>query len=295
MNTGLRNASVTRPNLLRRLATARTGFAALFIWTLAVTLWRTRRLPNDYAEAQWLLTWEFGFVKRGLPGTLLAWSASLLSARVTPFLLASVATALFAAFCGAKLFIAFRIGRRAAWSPGAVLTCLVFLSSPFFVMQMDVIGYFDGLILATGALSVALVARDRPWSAAALQALALLVHEQSLALAYPAVVFCTAMNHRYGRPKHKWQNWLALIVPLAAFVVLALIWERTTTPDVIAQYGSKLKLAGFVGENRDVWAPEWLFRSFLDSYRAESPLFQRRRWPHPDECTSRSMMDTIPE
>jgi len=61
-----------------------------------------------------------------------------------------------------------------------------------------------------------------------------------------------------------------------AFVVLALVWERTTTPALIGQYGSKLKLAGFIGENREIWAPEWLFRSFLDSYRAESPLLQRR-------------------
>ena len=276
MNTGFLHLSDSRQNLLRRLITARTGFSALFIWTLAVTLWRTRRLPNDYAEAQWLLTWEFGFVKRGLPGTLLAWSTSLLSGRVTPFLLAAIAIAVFAAFCGAMLFIALRIGRRAGWSPGAVLTCLVFLSSPFFVMQMDVIGYFDALTLTMGALSVALAARDRPWSAAALQSLALLVHEQSLALVYPAVVFCTFVNHRFGRPQHKWQNWLALIVPVAAFVVLALVWERTTTPALIGQYGSKLKLAGFIGENREIWAPEWLFRSFLDSYRAESPLLQRR-------------------
>jgi arabinofuranosyltransferase len=276
MNTGLRTEPLSPTALRRSWSGATAALVALFVWTLAATLWRTHRLPNDYAEAQWLLTWEFGFVKRGLPGTLLSWFASLTSTRVTPALIAAVALAIFGAYCVAMLLVAVRIARRSEWSAGAVIAGLVFFSSPFLVEQMDVVGYYDVLVLLIGVVSVLLVARDRPWSAAMLQGAALLVHEQSLVLGYPAVVFCTLVRHRHARPTHRWQNWFALLLPIAASVALAFVWHVTTTPDVIASYTAHLKQVGFVGEMRDVWAPEWLFRSFTESFTAERPMFLDR-------------------
>ena len=48
------------------------GLIALgLLWAFGVTLLRGLRRPNDWAEAHWLIGYDFGLIKRGLPATLL--------------------------------------------------------------------------------------------------------------------------------------------------------------------------------------------------------------------------------
>ena len=56
------------------VARARAGLIILIPVGLAMllTLSRTWRLPNSFANAHWLLDYRFGFVKRGLAGQLLS-------------------------------------------------------------------------------------------------------------------------------------------------------------------------------------------------------------------------------
>ena len=46
------------------------------LWAFGVTLGRGLRRPNDWAEAHWLISYDFGFIKRGLAGSLLAHSSA---------------------------------------------------------------------------------------------------------------------------------------------------------------------------------------------------------------------------
>mgnify|MGYP001074915577 CR=1 FL=1 len=48
---------------------ARLGLVA---WAMAVTMARAVRCPNDFAEAHWLVDYRFGFIRRGLAGSLYA-------------------------------------------------------------------------------------------------------------------------------------------------------------------------------------------------------------------------------
>jgi hypothetical protein len=41
-----------------------------FCLILVITSLRTLRLPNDWAEGHWLLNYDYGFIKRLLPGTI---------------------------------------------------------------------------------------------------------------------------------------------------------------------------------------------------------------------------------
>src|SRR5688500_10058539 len=52
-----------------RVMRSRVPFLSI-AWSLLVTIARAIRRPNDFAEAHWLLDYQFGFVKRGLIGSL---------------------------------------------------------------------------------------------------------------------------------------------------------------------------------------------------------------------------------
>ena len=47
----------------------------VLLWTLGITLARAIRTPNDYSEAHWLLDYRFGFIKRGLIGSMCSLAA----------------------------------------------------------------------------------------------------------------------------------------------------------------------------------------------------------------------------
>lgn len=247
------------------------GIPALFAWTLAVTLWRSHTLPNDYARAHWLLTWDLGFVKRGLPGTILAGVAGIARFDLTASIVNGVSLVLFALFCGGCVAVAIRLFIRSDRQPAVMAAALVFFSTPFFVMQMHVVGYYDPIVLSVGVASVVLVARGHHWSAAVAQCVALLVHEQSLVLAWPSVVLATLLlQTRHAQGRVLWQQWAAAAVPVLCAAGLAGVWQYTTTPAVIDAFARKLQAVDFVGANRDTWAPNWIFRSFGDSIDAET-------------------------
>ena len=45
---------------------------ATMVWALIVTVLRATRLPNDFSTEHWFIDYRFGFVKRGLIGTLVS-------------------------------------------------------------------------------------------------------------------------------------------------------------------------------------------------------------------------------
>jgi hypothetical protein len=71
---------------------------AVVSWTFAVTLSRSLGRPLDYAEAQWLLDYRFGFVKRGLVGELFTMTRSLFHAPVSEELVFAASASALAVF-----------------------------------------------------------------------------------------------------------------------------------------------------------------------------------------------------
>src|SRR5436309_9774821 len=95
--------------------------AAVFVLTLVVTSLRATRLPNDFSKAHWLIDYRFGFVKRGLVGTLLSLTTHAIHVRPTDRLLGLLASLQFIVFCVVLLYLGVRIVRRSAWSTTPLL------------------------------------------------------------------------------------------------------------------------------------------------------------------------------
>ncbi|MBI2424296.1 MAG: hypothetical protein HYV27_15800 [Candidatus Hydrogenedentes bacterium] len=168
-------------------------WVALFglVWACGVTLYRALRWPNDWAEAHWLITYEFGFIKRGLAGTLL--NLAVPEARLQTAIL-SVSVFFLAALALALVWAGFRLCSRAQWRPAMVFTVAVFLTSPYIVMSAHLIGYYDHIVILIALFACWCVLRAQPELAALLLAAGVLVHENILVIGLPCVLFAVVLR-----------------------------------------------------------------------------------------------------
>jgi hypothetical protein len=254
--------------------TRKLGIAALMFYTLAVTVLRAFRSPNDFAEAHWLLDYRFGFVKRGLIGEILSLITGSISLPITAQVISTLAVVTFLIYCAALTILSIRIVQKSGWSTGAVLVSIVFLSSPFVVMSAHLIGYYDNIVIVLGILSVVLLLKGRPWFGAWLQVLALLTHENSLLIVFPP--FCLAwllMNSRYQRSGVPILPLLPLLLPIYAFLAMAVSQQLFLAKNFVELFTARLSQFPFIQNNRSTLVPVWISASFLDYYAAESGAF----------------------
>jgi hypothetical protein len=253
------------------------GITLLLAYTLILTALRSIRFPNDFAEAQWLLDYRFGLVKRGLVGEIVSRMASIGGGPVTENLILVLSGLFFVLFCIVILIIAVRINRHAGWTSGGVLVTLVFLSSPFIVMSAHLIGYYDNIIILAGILSVYLILIRRTWLSAIVLGLALFIHENSLLLLFP--IFCltwllvNVKSQKEGLPR---LPFLPLFLPVAAFILLAAAQELFVQDSVQATFSSYLSGFSFIENGRNIAVPAWIFTPIGDYLAEQSGAFPER-------------------
>jgi hypothetical protein len=132
-------------------------------------------------------------------------------------------------------------------------------------------GYFEHLFLPLGIASWWLAQRGRPWPAAALQALALLVHEMAAVLVLPA--FALAL---WLAAKQRGARALApMVLPLLTAVLLTQVVGAP--PDGFAAgYGAWLREHAFVQGAEAANAPLLLAMPLADYWQLIGPKFGER-------------------
>ncbi|MBP6788760.1 MAG: hypothetical protein KA170_14305 [Candidatus Promineofilum sp.] len=243
------------------------------LWAFGVTLLRGLRRPNDWAEAHWLIGYDFGLIKRGLPATLLR-PFTAASAERAEMAITVVATILTALLCLVLISVCGSILRRAGFSRNAVVAVAVFATSPFVVMTGHLNGYFDAPIILLTALAVALTWRGRAgWAAVALT-IGLLVHETIFIIGFPTVVWAALLaNWRDGLTGRPAARRLApLAAPLLAFAALFVyqsfaIDAATLERTLIAH----LETFPFIQYDQEVIVPRAFAKSFVAHFQSQSP------------------------
>lgn len=263
------------------------GIAVVLLWTLGVTVLRAARLPNDFAEAHWLLDYRFGFVKRGLVGTLVSLATSLLQLRPTEQLIAVLASVAFGVYCLVLMAVALRTISRSGGATTAVLTVLVFFSSPFIVMSAHLIGYLDNIIFMLGVMSLALLLNGRIYFAACLQATAVVVHESSLLICFPALCLAwlllkSQQHESEGPPLPFWP----LLLPIGAFLILAVGQSVFLAPGFQQSFARHLAEFPFIQRSADQKVPEYLSTTFVEYYMSQ-------RWQFLIRLSSASMYGLV--
>jgi len=264
------------------------AFIALgLLWAFFVTVIRTFRWPNDWAEAHWLTSYQFGFLKRGLAGTLIApFVNSSFFGDSAELIIRIAATGFFLAFCGVLLFVCFRIIKRSHFGLDALFLTLVFLTSPYIVLSAHLNGYYDNILLIITVGACLLVMVGKVWQATILMVLGVLIHELFFVVGFPSVVFCTLIKYAKNplgatgvrRFFGFWrQNSLLVFLPVIIFGWI--IFNQTVILGaglVKQQLVAHLSQFGFVENNRNVIVPKAFTTSFFVYLREEGPKFYSR-------------------
>jgi len=249
---------------------------ALLAITLALTLSRALRWPNDFSEAHWLLDYRFGFVKRGLAGQMLSTALGLAGAEPTAAIISAIAVVLLSALALTLLWMAWQLARRAAHPGAAVLAGVAFLSSPFVVMSAHLIGYLDGILILLAVAAVALMVRGRVWAAGAVQAAAVLVHESAVVVGFPVLCFAWWVTRDQARGQGSvFRRAAPLALPLAAFAALALS-AQSLPADFEDRYSQHLMRYAFVEGDMHIFVPEWLTPGFAQHAAEQKHRFAER-------------------
>ncbi len=202
---------------------------AIIGWTFAVTIARAIRMPNDFSEAHWLLDYRFGFIKRGLIGSLCSIFTRLLGCEMNPHIILALSVVMVFSMYAAMLVIFYRSFRRNQPRDSLFAIGLVFASSPFVVMNAHLLGYFDAILYLFTIASVALTLHNRPFLASLISVVAILSHESYLLIGFPLVCLASVTILISRRQHARWSTYIvALCIPVLAFIAIALIQSLTT-------------------------------------------------------------------
>lgn len=251
---------------------------AVLAWTYLATFARAARLPNDFAEAHWLLDYRFGPMKRGLIGSLVSLVVEPFGWPITPALIAALSITLAVVAALVWLGIIQRMRSLHDGNTGLLALGLVFASSPLVIMNAHLIGYLDAILHVATAAAIAAVLRGKLIAAATVCAVAVLVHESFLLVGLPLVLLAAVMT---GRQADEWRAcprrvlWLAG-PPLALFAGLLVLQAATTDPLVLrAQLEAHLQSAGFV-DTQSRTVAEWHTTGFGEFLHVEHGFLAER-------------------
>lgn len=248
------------------------GLIALgLLWTFGVTLLRGLRRPNDWAEAHWLISYEFGLLKRALPATLIR-PLLALAPQQAELIITVVSSLITALLCLALLAVCLTILRRAAFSPNAVLVVAACLTSPFIVMTGHLNGYFDGLIILLSIAATALTLRGRPWPAAVLLTVGLLIHETIFVIGFPTVLWAALLRpdvpqHRQSALARLWPFLLPLVVFVALFAYQSFAVDAAALEQTLI---ARLETYAFIEYDQEVIVPRAFAKGFVAHFRSQS-------------------------
>ncbi len=247
-------------------------FIALgLLWAFGVTLLRGLRRPNDWAEAHWLISYDFGPIKRGLSGTLLkpllaaAPAQAAVTITIVSFVITGVLYIVLLALCWSIL-------RRCEFSTNAVVVVAAFFTSPFVVMSGHLNGYSDGQIILLSIAAIALALRGRMWPAALFLTAGLLIHETIFVIGLPTVIWAALLRSRDERGRVAWGSLAPFLLPVVAFGVLFLYQSFViNAAGLEGALITHLKGFPFIEYDQEVIVPRSFAKSFVAHFLAQSP------------------------
>jgi hypothetical protein len=243
--------------------------------TLIITMLRTLRLPNDWAEAHWLITYEFGYVKRGLPGALVNALGLYNSTMPTQDVISLISVLLLLLLGGVLFGLCAWLLHRSGYAITTLLWGILLLSSPFIVTSTDLIGYYDHIFEIGAILTLILVLRHRYYAAGILQFILVLIHESYMLVGYPVIVLALIFQMQQNPKLSKFALLFALIAPVAVFGGLVII---QSSPDKIVLYRAlveHLQAYSFIQGGRHTMVPDALVESFWVYLREPMNGFMR--------------------
>ena len=199
---------------------------ALLTFVLALSVLKGLRMPNRWSVTQYIFTYDFGYVKRGLFGEVLSHVLGSWTSKY--FVLAAVALALFAAV----VYLIARATIRLPDSQEHLAFGLVFFASPAIAMITHLAGYLEQIAYLWILCLLLIPMRWRLQFAGAAAAAATLpfVHEASLMWAAPLTMLTVVVTSARDAPRPAIRfRAMAVILVLFALGTAMTLWLGSHT------------------------------------------------------------------
>ena len=243
--------------------------------TLLVTLARAIRTPNEFSMAHWLFDYRFGFMKRGLIGSICSTACAATGQPMTARIIVVLSAILLTSFVSLLLVVLWRVMTRLPGQPARWIVALVFVSSPFVVLVSHFIGYFDGFVYLAAAGAIMSVLAGRPVAGGLVSTVAMLIHESYLLVALPLVSLASFLHCRSEKGRAAWpRHALALVLPVLAFGLISLSLKNSHL-DLRHQLIDYLSGFEFI-QKMHVNVAHWHTTSFLYFWDYQAPHFRER-------------------
>ena len=143
-------------------------------------------------------------------------------------------------------------------------------------MSAHIIGYYDNIVIMLVALSLALLLRGRIWLAASVQTLAILTQEISLLIGVPLLFFSWLVIRKHQLSDEPPRPFLPLLLPLCAFVALAVSQPVLMDQDFAESFSARLSQFDFIGDDLRILVPVYLSTTFVEFYADQKGAFVER-------------------
>ena len=248
--------------------------AFLYLFALSFSVFKTIRVPGQWAVAHWLMDYRFGFIKRGLLGEIFGFFFEKNEFNI--LILSSVV--LFMLY--AALFIIAVGNTWKNYSIEKVLFYTVFFLSQYIIFSAHLIGYFDHLIFLMTLLSVCLIRDKKIVPASLIMAFSIVAHEISFVLMVPVCIFALMMNefrdHQQIFTSHLLKKiGICLLFP-AAVVVSVFIYQECCGQDNRRLIFNYLQDTGLIGKKVINSVAAAYSDGFGNHFRSEAPHFLQR-------------------
>jgi len=255
-------------------------------WALIITMCRAVRWPNDWAEAQWLINYDYGLIKRALLGAVFEPLIMVGAGQSTETVIRLISTAFMGGFYAVLLWMIIRILRKSNFNLNSILAVFAFLTSSYVVMSAHLIGYFDNVLVLLTVLACILVLKGKSWVAAAVLSVGVMIHETIFLVGLPSVLFLAFLvktrelkDAAYSGPLYRplTRAPAPFILPLFIFVFLFIYQNLCLESESIrSQLTMHLSQFEFIGPVYRTLVPGDLTNPFTEYFNDGAPKFLSR-------------------
>jgi len=211
---------------------------SVFSLTLAASFYRGYGFSNNsYAIASWLVTYEAGFIKRGLVGSILQLEViSRISGLSIPTILFGITNFLLVLLHILALFI---VMRMATLNKMALLLIPYFLIGPLLRTQSVWIGNIDHLLAIMMIAIVYCLIKENFFLAIILSAIGIFIHEIIFAMVFPVFSFwllIQLVRKKEARSRHFNTMIAGILVNVLTLIFIILYHDNVSSGDYASFY-----------------------------------------------------------
>lgn len=245
---------------------------------LSFSILRGINMPIDWVYVHWLMNYDYGFIKRGLVGSVVKALGFYNNPAIARTFIDIFSMIIYGLLLLSFILVGYRILSLTRHKAPAVMTVILFFSSGFLVMTGNLIGYFDHLWQIVTILCLMLIFKRQMLLAAVIQIPLILIHESYLVVGFPVIVLSLVLvgYQKYGfaiNRQYVAQASLVVAMPLLTFGTLSLVQETRDTELFRQDITSYLTSYGYFEPHHLEDVIEAYLYRFSDYLREQSPQF----------------------